>query len=83
MDARERVAEESDRFYKALPRLLKSRLRGRWVLFLDGDVQADFGDEWEAYREGIARFGIDGGFVVARVEPQRVIWITDAHRLFK
>lgn len=64
-----RVAGESRRFRDALPRLL-SRLRGRWVIFLDGAVQGDFADCDAAYREAVRRFGLYGGFVIAEVtEP--------------
>lgn len=83
MDTHEKVRAESERFYAALPKLLKSPLKDRWVVFLNGEVQSSFDDEDDAYRDAMARFGHDGGFVIARVEPRRVIWITDAARLFK
>ena len=76
MDVNERVSVESDRFYAALPRLLDSPLRGRWVIFLNGSVQGDYGDEDAALDDASRRFGRDAGFVIARIEPQRVIWNT-------
>ena len=83
MDVHEKVKRESERFRAALPRLLKSRLRNRWVIFLHGKVEGDFESGHEALVEAQRRFGHDGGFVVTQVRPQRVIWITDAHRMFK
>ena len=82
MDVHEKVRRESDRFRAALPRLLRSRLKGRWVIFLNGKVEGDFESVEEAYPEARRRFGHDGGFVVARVEPQRVLWNPAPH-LFK
>jgi len=73
MNVREKVRRESDRFRAALPRLLRSRLRNRWVIFLNGQVEGDFDSGDEAFDEATRRFGYDGGFVVARVERQRVI----------
>jgi hypothetical protein len=81
MDVRERVFAECDRFYAALPRLLESPLKGRWVVFLNGEVQADFENQFDAYHAAGARFGYDGGFVIARVEPQRVIWVPGSQLL--
>jgi hypothetical protein len=83
MDVHEKVRAESERFRAALPSLLKSRLKGRYVIFLNGQVVADFATMDEAHGEAVRRFGYDGGFVVTQVKPQRVIWITDAHRMFK
>ena len=74
MDVNERVSRESDRFYAALPRLLNSPLKDRWVIFFEGQVQGDFDDEDAALREASKRFGRNAGFVIARVEPQRVYW---------
>ena len=83
MDAYEKVRIESERFRAAIPALLTTPLNGRWVVFLDGEVMADFATRDEAHDEGVRRFGYHGGFVIAQVKPQRVIWVTDAARLFK
>lgn len=81
MDVRERVRAESERFRAALPALLESPLRGRWVIFLNGEVKADFASGNEAHDEAVRRFGYRGGFVVAQVKPQQVIWIPGSLRL--
>ena len=65
-DVHEMVRMETERFEKALPRLLEN-LSGRWVVFKDNTVKADFDTEAEAYTEGLNRYGVDGGFVVAEV----------------
>ena len=65
-DIEQRVLDETLRFRKALPELMKSYAR-RWVIFRDGAVIADFGSVDDAYATAIARFGIEGGFVVAPV----------------
>ena len=83
MDVRDKVRAESERFRAAVPALLKTRLKGRYVIFLNGEVVADFATGDEAHAEAVRRFGYRGGFVVTQVKPQRVIWITDAHRMFK
>jgi hypothetical protein len=82
MNVHERVRAESDRFRSALPTLMESPLKGRWVVFLNGMVQSAFDDEDEALADATARFGHDGGFVIGRVAPQRLIWNTAPH-LFK
>jgi hypothetical protein len=67
MDANaQKVLEESRRFRARLPELLKD-YDGRWVVFLDGDVRDAFDDEEEAYVAAVTRFGVRGGFVIARV----------------
>jgi hypothetical protein len=62
----DRVLEESRRFRSRLPELIK-QYEGRWVVFLDGDVKEDFDDEEAAYVAAVQKFGVRGGFVIARV----------------
>jgi hypothetical protein len=62
----ERVLEESRRFRARLPELLKL-YQGRWVVFREDAVVADFADEDAAYVDAVTRFGVRGGFVVAPV----------------
>jgi len=66
-DVHEKVKEESKRFEQALPGLLES-LKGRWVVFLNGAVQGDYETADQAYSDGLKRFGLKGGFVVAEVK---------------
>lgn len=61
-----KVLAETERFLAALPELMKQH-PGRWVVFRDGQVVSDHATEDEAYRDAVARFGLDGGFVVAPV----------------
>lgn len=68
-----RVADESARFRAAIPQLL-ARYRGKWVVFRDGAVVSVHHDEESAYVEGLRRFGVAGGHVVAIVrEPEPVL----------
>ncbi len=76
----DKVREETKRFRDALPSLMKS-LAGRWVVFRDGKVVADFASESEAYESAIDEYGAEGGFVVACVvvvDPEPI----NAHVLF-
>ena len=63
-----KVLEETKRFWAVLPELLKT-IPGRWVVFKDGVVVADYATGSEAHRAGIERFGLDGGQVIAPVKP--------------
>jgi hypothetical protein len=74
--------EESKRFLAALPELLKSELRDRWVLFMDGQVVGDFDSDDEARRAGEERFGYYGGFVVDKVRPHEPIVLFSGLRCF-
>ena len=66
MTPRERVQAEMGRFRAALPRLL-TEMRGKWVVFRDGQVQGVFDSEEAAYIDGLKRYGSDGGHVVAQI----------------
>jgi hypothetical protein len=68
MDVHEKVRARASAFDAALPALLKSRLKGRWVIFLNGQVEADFA-RGRGPRRRRRRFGYDGGFVVTRSSP--------------
>jgi hypothetical protein len=61
------VLKESKRLRRALPALIESGLQGRWIVFKDDAVHADFATKSEALRRAVALFGREGGFVVARV----------------
>ena len=63
-----KVLEETKRFWAVLPELLE-KMPGRWVLFKDGLVVADFATKKEARRAGLVTFGLDGGQVIAQVRP--------------
>jgi hypothetical protein len=67
MDNAQRVLEESRRFRKRLQELLP-QYEGRWVVFRDNEVQGAFDDEEQAYAAGVEKFGVRGGFAIARVE---------------
>jgi hypothetical protein len=82
MNVYDQVLEESKRFLAALPALLTSKLRGRWVVFKDGAVVGDFDTEAEALRAGIDRFGPKGGFVVDNVREHRPIRLFACQQLF-
>lgn len=75
--ADERFAQQDEAFRAQVPALMKTALRNRWVIYLDG-VQGDFDTEIEAYRTALARYGIDAGFVIAQVAPQEPILMTAA-----
>jgi len=66
----DQVRDEMERFRAKLPTLLGT-IPGRWVVFRDGEVTADFANEGDAYAEAIRLFGLEGGFVIARVAEER------------
>jgi hypothetical protein len=63
----DKVLEETERFEKALPRLLKKH-RGKWVVFRDGRARSFHATEMEAYLEAVHLFGPASAYVVALVE---------------
>jgi hypothetical protein len=65
-EVEDKVLAETKRFHKALPDLLP-KYRGRWVVFRDGVVQGDHATEEQAFADGMKRYGVKGGFVVAVV----------------
>jgi hypothetical protein len=71
------VAKEMEHFRAALPELLASR-RGEWVVFKDGRAQSFHADEDVALSWAITQYGVDGGFVVAPVEEERVVLLHSA-----
>jgi len=75
-DIREKIKKESQLFAEALPKLLKTTLKGRWVVFRDGAVQGDYATESEAYKDAVRRFSLEGGFAIHEVKEQEPIFIT-------
>ncbi len=71
------VKDQFDKFTGELPRLLQGRFAGRWVVYLNG-VQKDFDDSDTAYRWAVESYGLDAGYVVARVEETEPQWLTAA-----
>jgi hypothetical protein len=59
------------RFRAALPRLLTTEMKGKWVVFRDGTVQSVQETEESAYSAGLAKFGREGGHVVAQVVEEQ------------
>jgi hypothetical protein len=70
--AREKVHEEMQRFRAELPRLL-TEMKGKWVVFRDGQVQSVHDTEEAAYSAGLSKFGREGGHVVAQVAEEHPI----------
>jgi len=75
MQPAEKVRVEMEAFRRMLPDLLPLHA-GKWVVFLDGKVQAFFDDESAAYDHAIRTFGPSRGFVVAQVAPERPAPVT-------
>lgn len=71
------VKDRFDKFSAELPRLLQGQLAGRWVVYLDG-VQKDFDDSDVAYRWAVENYGLDAGYVVAKVVHEEPQWLTAA-----
>ena len=67
------LKREWRRYEKALPRLLRSKHKGRWIVFKDGRVQSAHDTEDEALISMWNRFGMEGGIVVNRVEKIKII----------
>ena len=66
----DRVRAETARFRARLPELLQN-IPGRWVIFRDGEVVADFLTEKEAHDEAVARYGTGDGFLVVQIEEEQ------------
>ena len=73
---RDRIRLQTGRFEQALPALLPIH-GGKWVVFRDG-VQSVHDDEESAYARAVEAFGVEGGFVVARVAETHPVPITAA-----
>ena len=70
------VSEEYGRYEAALPELLKTH-GGKWIVFRDNTVQGVFDAEEEAYNAGLAKYGLEGGFVIVEVkEPSPPEFLT-------
>jgi len=59
---------DHEKFVVALHDLL-GKLPGRWVVWLDGKVQSDHATQSEAFVRAAGDHGLDGGFLIYRVEP--------------
>lgn len=77
MTVADRVRAEMRRFEASLPRL-KALYADRWVVFRDGEVASVHDSEEDAYRAGLARFGRQGGHVIARVVDQPAVPLSAA-----
>ena len=62
----DQVLEETKRFRAVLPSLLKTH-RGKWVVFLNGEVKSAHDDETSAYADAIRLFGPDVPYVIAPI----------------
>ena len=79
--ARTRFRAEWRRFEAARDELLKAgRLRGRWVVFLDGEVKHDAEDRLTAHRWAVAHLDRLAGFVVSQIEEPHVYRVGGARR---
>jgi hypothetical protein len=67
-DAATKVLEETRRFEVDLPTLMKT-FPGKWVIYMDGNVQETHETEEEAYSSALKRFGLHAGYIIIRVEP--------------
>ena len=65
------------RFEASLPRL-KPLYADRWVVFREGEVVSVHDSEEDAYRAGLAKFGRQGGQVIARVADQIAVPLSAA-----
>jgi hypothetical protein len=74
----DRVREQTKLLEQQIPELMKEHA-GEWVLFQDGQVLGFYADESTPYVEGAKRFGLEGGFVIARVEPMTEVPLSAAH----
>lgn len=64
------ILEEWDRFIVKLPELIKKH-RDKWVVFKDGSDHGSYDSEDAAFDAAVARWGPDGGFVVAKASEQK------------
>jgi len=82
-EANRRVGEEWERFTETFPSLIDRSLRGRWIVFLGGEVRSTHKDVHDAYQSALEVFGIDACFVLTVVhesvfEPVCIYTSTDS-----
>ena len=63
------VVREYEAFKAKLPELM-SRYRGKYVVVRGGEVQGVFDSLEEAYRYALEKFGINGQFIIQKVEEE-------------
>ena len=61
------VRAEQKKFNKLLPKLLKTRRKGQWVVFRDGKVVSYHKTALKAYFAGLKKFGAYQYFVVVQI----------------
>jgi hypothetical protein len=61
------VYRQQDKYNKLIPKLIKQGRKGYYVLFKD-KVISYHRSVSKAYSEGVRLFGLDGGFVIDKVE---------------
>ncbi|HXH95257.1 MAG TPA: hypothetical protein VNN25_27025 [Thermoanaerobaculia bacterium] len=72
----DKIRAQWERFLVDLPGfLLDDALAGKWICYLDG-VHYAGADQNDAYRFGLERYGIDGGFVIAQVVEQKPLHVS-------
>ena len=74
------VVREYEAFRAKLPELL-AKYRGKYAVVRGGEVQGIFDSLEEAYRHALERFGIDGRFIIQRIEEERVEYFSPTHVL--
>ena len=62
----DKVLAETIRFREALPTLVE-QYRGKWVVFMGGEVKSVHPDEHVAYEWAVQHLGTGAGYVIAPV----------------
>src|SRR5450432_1731980 len=77
MTTADKVLEQTLLFRAGLPELLKEH-RGKWVVFLGGEVKSFHPNERAAYDNAVKEFGPGTGYVIAPVIETRPTPVTAA-----
>ncbi len=75
------VVREYEAFKAKLPELLVKYRGGKYVVVRDGEVQGVFDSLEEAYKHALERFGINGHFIIQRVEEEQPQHYSPTHAL--
>ncbi|MGC8544282.1 MAG: hypothetical protein ACP5NQ_10100 [Vulcanisaeta sp.] len=80
MNAPDWLIKEYEAYSAKLPELL-SKYRGKYVVIKDCEVRGVFESLEEAYKYALEEFGIDGRFMIQRVEEEKPLDFSPTHIL--
>ena len=72
------VRAEQQKFNKQLPKLLKTRRKGQWVVFRGGKIVSYHKSCLNAYKQGLKKFGSESYFVIDQIVEHNPIMVYNA-----